>query len=410
MHARLFLLMLALAATGCPPANDDDSASNDDDATSDDDDATSVDDDATGDDDDATGDDDDATGDDDDSTAPPEGSWTLTGSLTLPSSGFEVPTGDARIGLSNMSASFEVMGGAWSEPVGALADGLSYSITLPPDVPAAHLTTDGDYSRALYGFGVYIEDDADDAPSGGDIFVAGSRTLLIFVTEDSVVSASSAALGITNGWNHFAYNWGGAGANTSTPITGDINVDLTANLLPTADRETLPLTWEDYTLGVPRNMAMVHEASVPSGPVQLDPYMHDSAFTPADPVLTHAWDFVDMATPVPADGNLEVVQGRFAFAKYVAIYYGDDAGNQLYEPPTDEVCGHSYYGGNGINSWGALYIKALDFTAHAGWFSEQPIGWTGMNHGSQIVGGQPSMWTALGAWERYVWINNFGCD
>ena len=68
LYAILMALTLALPLTGCPSANDDDSAvGDDDDATGDDDDATGDDDDSAGDDDDSAGDDDDSSGDDDDS-------------------------------------------------------------------------------------------------------------------------------------------------------------------------------------------------------------------------------------------------------------------------------------------------------------------------------------------------------
>ena len=71
--SRSLLLLYPLALfllTGCPAADDDDSAIGDDDDTAaDDDDSTGDDDDSTGDDDDSTGDDDDSAGDDDDSAA-----------------------------------------------------------------------------------------------------------------------------------------------------------------------------------------------------------------------------------------------------------------------------------------------------------------------------------------------------
>ncbi len=87
LYAILMALTLALPLTGCPSANDDDSAvGDDDDATGDDDDATGDDDDATGDDDDSAGDDDDSAGDDDDSSGPC-GMDDLTTSLEVRASG-----------------------------------------------------------------------------------------------------------------------------------------------------------------------------------------------------------------------------------------------------------------------------------------------------------------------------------
>ena len=66
LYAVLMALTLALPLTGCPSANDDDSAVGDDDDSAGDDDDSAV-----GDDDDSAGDDDDsAVGDDDDSAGP----------------------------------------------------------------------------------------------------------------------------------------------------------------------------------------------------------------------------------------------------------------------------------------------------------------------------------------------------